>query len=160
MQETLVGMADLKTAKAPAVLTTIGLGSCVGIALYDTVNKVAGLAHAMLPDSTKISNNANVAKFVDTGTAVLLEMMLKLGAKKGLIKAKLAGGAQMFDIDAKNELMRIGDRNVEAAKKILQFMNIPIIAAQTGENFGRTIKLDAQSGALTIKTVGRGVFTI
>ncbi|PKM57166.1 MAG: chemotaxis protein CheD, partial [Firmicutes bacterium HGW-Firmicutes-3] len=58
-----VGMADLNSCKSPDVLTTLGLGSCVGIILYDPITKVSGLAHVMLPDSTQIRNNSNVAKF-------------------------------------------------------------------------------------------------
>ena len=57
-----VGMADLKTGKNPDILTTLGLGSCIGIALWDPVTKIGGLAHVMLPDSTKIRNNSNIAK--------------------------------------------------------------------------------------------------
>jgi chemotaxis protein CheD len=142
------------------VLVTIGLGSCVGIALFDNVNKIAGLAHAMLPDSAKIQNNSNTAKFVDTATTALIDEMIRLGAKKPLIKAKLAGGAQMFEVESKNEAMRIGDRNVEAAIKILREMYIPILAAQTGENFGRTVKFDASDGKMLIKTIGHGTLTI
>ena len=63
-----VGMADLKICKAPDALTTIGLGSCIGIALYDPSTKISGLAHIMLPDSKSIRNNSNIAKFADTGS--------------------------------------------------------------------------------------------
>ena len=87
-----VGMADLNTAVYPDILTTLGLGSCVGIALYDPVSRVGGLAHIMLPDSTQIKNNSNKAKFADTATVLLVEEMIKLGAVKERIIAKLAGG--------------------------------------------------------------------
>ena len=70
MSETIkVGMADLNICREPDCLTTIGLGSCVGIALYDSVTKITGLAHIMLPDSKEIRNNSNIAKFADTGIA-------------------------------------------------------------------------------------------
>ena len=62
-----VGMADLNICKAPDTITTLGLGSCIGIALLDPVTKIGGLAHIMLPDSTKMKNNSNIAKFADTG---------------------------------------------------------------------------------------------
>ena len=156
----VVGMADLKAARVPMALTTLGLGSCVGIALYDHLNKVAGLAHVMLPDSTQIQNNSNIAKFVDTATIKLLDDMLKLGAKKTLIRAKLAGGAQMFNFDSKNDSMRIGDRNVEASMRILRKLAIPIIAQETGANFGRTVELYAEDGKFVIKTIGHGTFAI
>lgn len=91
-----VGMADMNITTHPGVLTTLGLGSCIGIALYDPSTKIAGLAHIMLPDSTQIKNNSNVAKFADTATVQLLAQMVKIGANKSRVKAKLAGGAQMF----------------------------------------------------------------
>ena len=77
-----VGMADLKVCKCPDALTTLGLGSCVGVALYDPVTKVSGLLHCMLPDSTQIRNNSNVAKFADTGIDELIRQMENLGASK------------------------------------------------------------------------------
>lgn len=159
-KKVIVGMADLKAAKSPAVLTTLGLGSCVGIALYDQFSKVAGLAHCMLPDSAAIRNNSNIAKFVDTATIRLVNDMAARGARKDMIRAKLAGGAQMFNFDSTNENMRIGDRNVEAAIKILGQLRIPIIAKDVGENYGRTVELFAEDGKFVIKTIGKGVKTL
>ena len=77
-----VGMADLKTGKAPDILTTLGLGSCIGIALWDPTTKIGGLAHVMLPDSTKIRNNSNIAKFADTGIAELVRQMEAMGVPR------------------------------------------------------------------------------
>ena len=85
-----VGMADLNTACCPGVLTTLGLGSCVGICLYDPSTKISGLAHIMLPDSKQIKNNSNLAKFADTGVKVLLEEMIKIGTKRSKIMSKIA----------------------------------------------------------------------
>ena len=152
----VVGMADLNVTRNPGILTTLGLGSCVGIALYDSINKVAGLAHIMLPDSTQFSSNLIIAKFADTATLRLVNDMAKIGALRSSIKAKIAGGAQMFAFDSKNESMRIGDRNVEAVTKILRGMNIPLIGQDTGSNYGRTVELSAADGSFYIKTIGRG----
>ena len=152
----IVGMADLNVIKAPGTLTTLGLGSCVGIALYDASTKVAGLAHIMLPDSTKIQNNQNVGKFADTAIAKLIEDMTKIGASKLRLQAKIAGGAQMFAFNSKNENMRIGDRNVEATLKLLKQYNIPLIAYEVGSNFGRTVEFYADDGRMLIKTIGHG----
>lgn len=151
-----VGMADLNTCKYPDSITTLGLGSCVGIVLYDPVTKIGGLAHAMLPDSKLINNNQNIAKFVDTGLNKLLEDMIQLGAKRYKIRAKLAGGAQMFKFDTTNDLMKIGQRNAEAAKLALKELRIPLVAEDTGENYGRTIELDTATGDLLIKSIGKG----
>jgi len=152
----VVGMADLNAAKSPGVLTTLGLGSCVGIALYDPVNKIAGLAHIMLPDSTQFSNNLVVAKFADTALIRLVNDMAKIGALRGSLKAKIAGGAQMFAFNSTNESMRIGDRNVEAVIRNLKNLNIPLLGQDTGANYGRTVELSAQDGSFFIKTIGHG----
>lgn len=152
----IVGMADLNVTKSPGSLTTLGLGSCVGIALYDNMNKIAGLAHIMLPDSTQIQNNSNVAKFADTAMAKLVRDMAMLGASKNNLKAKIAGGAQMFAYNSANESMRIGDRNVEATIRLLRQYNIPLLARETGDNYGRTVELYAEDGRFVIKTIGHG----
>lgn len=152
----IVGMADLNVTKSPGILTTLGLGSCVGIALYDAQNKIAGLAHVMLPDSTQIQNHSNVAKFADTATVKLINDMVRLGARREFLKAKIAGGAQMFAFNSTNDSMRIGDRNVEATLNILRQNRIPIIGRETGDNFGRTVELYAEDGRFVIKTIGHG----
>jgi chemotaxis protein CheD len=153
-------MADLKAVKNPGVLTTLGLGSCVGIALYDTRTKVAGLAHIMLPDSKQIQNNSNIAKFADTAMVQLIKDMERLGASRMGMKAKIAGGAQMFAFNAANDNLRIGDRNVEATIQLLKQFSIPLIARETGDNYGRTVELYADDGRFVIKSVGRGVKTV
>jgi chemotaxis protein CheD len=152
-----VGMADLQASRHPCVLTTLGLGSCVGIALFDSVRKVAGLAHIMLPSSQQVTNNSNVAKFADTGIEKLVEDMVKLGANRASITAKLAGGAQMFSFSDASDIMRIGARNVASSKEKLNELKIPVIAEDTGGNYGRTIELNSGDGKLMIKTIGHGV---
>lgn len=150
-----VGMADLKVCVSPDSITTLGLGSCVGIALRDPVTKVGGLAHIMLPESSEIKNNSNVPKFADTGIQELVRQMVAKGANQGRLVAKIAGGAQMFSFQSKNDLVRIGDRNVEASKKKLQEMKIPILAEDTGKNYGRTVIFYPETGDFVIKAVGK-----
>ena len=111
-----VGMADLKTCKSPDGITTLGLGSCVGIAIRDPITKVGGLAHIMLPDSTAIANNSNKPKFADTGIELLVEKIVEEGANRARLVAKIAGGAQMFSFQNKVDMVRVGERNVEATK--------------------------------------------
>ncbi|MGN0513525.1 MAG: chemotaxis protein CheD [Lachnospiraceae bacterium] len=163
MSETIkVGMADLKVCFYPDKITTLGLGSCVGIALYDPIVRIGGLAHIMLPDSTQIRNNQNIAKFADTGIVELIRQMVAAGANRSRITAKIAGGAQMFALknDSASEMMRVGERNVEAVKKVLKEQNIAILAQDTGENFGRTVVLDTADGSYLIKAVGKPVKVI
>ena len=108
-----VGMADLKAGKAPDSIISYGLGSCVGIALYDPQTKVGGLAHIMLPDSTQARATDNSAKFADTALPVLLDQVIALGGSRNRLTAKIAGGSQMFSFAQATDVMRIGDRNVE-----------------------------------------------
>jgi chemotaxis protein CheD len=152
-----VGMADLNTTCSPGILTTLGLGSCVGICLYDTSTKISGMVHIMLPSSAQIKNNSNIAKFADTGIVKLMEDMLELGAKRSKLVSKIAGGSQMFNFNDASDIMRIGTRNVAATKETLRSLNIPIIAEDTGGSYGRTIELYSETGMLLIKTIGYGM---
>ena len=154
-----VGMADLKICRAPDALITLGLGSCVGIALRDPVTKVGGLAHIMLPDSSIMKNGTVlVPKFADTGIKELILQMIKAGAKQDRIVAKIAGGAKMFEV--KNDIMAVGDKNVAAVKTTLAYYKIPILAEDTGLNFGRTVTFYPENGNYVIKAVGKELKTI
>ncbi|MCR5776979.1 MAG: chemotaxis protein CheD [Lachnospiraceae bacterium] len=155
-----VGMADLKLCPPDEGITTLGLGSCVGVAIVDKVSRQGGLAHVMLPDSTTIRNNTNVAKFADTGVAELVRQMEAAGAKRSRMVAKIAGGAQMFSFQNNSSLVKVGERNVEAVKKKLKELGIPILAEDTGLNFGRTVEFFPKTGDYVIKAVGKPPKTI
>ena len=151
-----VGMADYKTGRNPDSLISYGLGSCVGIALFDSINKIGGLAHIMLPDSTQARNAENPAKFANTALPLMLDEMLKMGAVKSRITAKIAGGAQMFTFANATDVMRVGERNSEAVRTILKNMDIRIIADDTGGNYGRTVELKLDNGIYRVKTIAKG----
>lgn len=155
-----VGMADLNICHAPDAITTLGLGSCVGVALYDKTTKIAGLVHVMLPDSTQVRQNQNLAKFADTGIDLLIKNMVANGAGRSRLTAKIAGGAQMFSFSGNTEMLRVGERNVEAVKKKLRELGIRILAEDTGLNYGRTVEFYPESGDFVIKSVGKPVKTI
>lgn len=151
-----VGMADLKTCVSPDGLTTLGLGSCIGIAIRDPITKIGGLAHIMLPDSTAIRNaGQNIAKFADTGIVELVRQMEKRGAVRARMTAKIAGGATMFSFQGKSDLVQVGQRNAEASIKALKALNIPILAQDTGKNYGRTVIFFPETGDYIIRAVGR-----
>lgn len=151
-----VGMADLNIVRSPGIITTLGLGSCVAVVMYDGRIKVAGMAHVMLPDSKTIKSNQNKAKFADTALEELLGIMLREGAEKRNLIAKLAGGAQMFDFDNMDDVFNVGKRNIQACKEFLINNGIPIIAEDTGNNYGRTVEFNAGDGTFKIKTIGKG----
>ena len=153
-----VGMADMNVCVAPDAITTLGLGSCVGVVIYDEVKQVAGLVNVMLPDSSlSRGGQLTVAKFADTGVPALIDAMKLKGANAVKLKAKIAGGAQMFKFTSNQDSMRIGPRNVEAVKNQLRKFGIPIVSEDTGGNSGRTIEFNPQTSKLQIRTVNQGV---
>jgi chemotaxis protein CheD len=156
-KEVKVGIGDLNVVLPPDKLITLGLGSCVGIAIIDSINKIAGLAHIMLPDSTSFTNQNNPMKFADLAIPILIKKMEAAGANRRIIKAKIAGGASMFSFPDKNPLMDIGGRNGVAVKEVLQKMNVPVISEDLGGNSGRTMIVEAVNGKVFIKTVGKGI---
>ncbi len=154
----LVGMADSAVAKKPEKITTLGLGSCVGISLYDKSTGVGGMVHIMLPSIEQARSKENIAKFADTGIPALIDSMVDLGAYKHRTTAKIAGGASMFSFNSNTQL-NIGERNVIATTETLKELKIPIIAQDTGLNYGRTIILDTENGELTVKSAIKGIKT-
>lgn len=161
VQVVKVGIAELDVVKVPNLIRTSGLGSCVGAVIYDLQNGLAGLVHVMLPDSTLAKTGMiNEAKYADTAIGVLIEQLLKKGAYRHHLKAKIAGGAQMFQFASSNDLMRIGPRNVEAVKQELKKNGIPLIAEDVGGNNGRTIEFNPKTGVLQIRTVNRGIMEL
>ncbi|PKM89943.1 MAG: chemotaxis protein CheD [Firmicutes bacterium HGW-Firmicutes-12] len=155
-----VGMAEMQTALNPDRLITIGLGSCVGVCLWDPISKIGGMVHVMLPDSTQGRNVQNKAKYADSGIIQLIEYMTKLGSRKTRIIAKIAGGAQMFNFSQKNEILRIGERNVQAVKKVLNAEGIRITAEDTGGTYGRTIVFSTIDAQLLIRSVNKNTITL
>jgi len=156
-----VGMADLNSATPPQTIRTSGLGSCVGVIIYDEKAEVSGMAHVMLPDSSFARSGVlNRAKYADTAIEDLIKKIDILGASKYRLKAKIAGGAQMFKFTSNSEAMRIGPRNVEAVKKTLKELKIPIVHEDVGGSSGRTIEFDPATAILEIRTVNKGVVQV
>ncbi|MCK1992455.1 chemotaxis protein CheD [Peribacillus muralis] len=156
-----VGIADMNMIRPPHSIRTSGLGSCVGVVIYDEKKGIAGLAHVMLPDSSLAkSGQINVAKFADTAVKELVHLLVKEGARMPFLKAKLAGGAQMFQFASGGDLMRIGPRNVDAVRKELSELHIHIIAEDVGGNSGRTIQFNLDDCLLNIRTVNKGTKNI
>jgi chemotaxis protein CheD len=158
--EIKVGIADLNVAYSPDKLITVGLGSCVGIAIYDKSLALGGLAHIMLPDSSQFNKVTNEIKFADLAIPILVRDMIKKGAKLRNMRAKIAGGASMFNFADKSIIMDIGNRNGIAVRNALKVLSIPIIAEDIGGNKGRTLIFDTNSGVLSIRTVGMGITEI
>ena len=154
-----VGIADLNVTASPGAIATYALGSCVGICLYDPDRKIAGLAHIMLPWSKDAgSHSDNMRRYADTGITELIQKMCSIGASSSRIYAKIAGGAQMFKTTSC--VFNIGDRNVEAVKKVLETYRIRILAEETGQNFGRTVFFYAEDGIMEVRAATKQIIRV
>lgn len=154
--EIRVGIADAKIISAPDSIMTIGLGSCVGIALYDTVKKITALIHIMLPDSHAFKKVTNPYKFADLAIPLILEEMIKRGCAKRNLVAKIAGGASMFKFSEKSINSDIGNRNIEAVKKAITREGITVASEDVGGSKGRSMFVESETGRVLIRIVGEG----
>ena len=154
----IVGISDYKLERNPNVIATYALGSCVGICLYDKFAKVGGLSHIMLPESSMFSRNEiNRMKFADTAVVDLVQALIRIGADRKRLTAKIAGGAKMFEVQPGSPMGTIGERNINSVKNILYSLKIPIIGEDTGLNYGRTVYFDLETGIMKVQVLSRNI---
>ena len=150
--ETMVRMGELAISGEPGhVLVSLGLGSCIGLALLDRRLGKAGLAHVVLPQSQG-HGAENPLKFADHAVPELIRRLVGIGGRRGLLEAVLVGGASMFATTSAS--LEVGQRNEAAVRELLAKLGIPVIATATGGNRGRTIRMDVASGAVTVREAG------
>ncbi len=154
-QQIRVRVADCAVASGDAVITTLGLGSCVAITVYDARARVGGLAHILLPNESMSRDRANRAKFPATAVPLLLEEMRKQGAHGPYI-GKLVGGASMFGALLPIGGVNMGQRNVEAARRALVDAGVTIVAQDTGGGYGRSVFFHVADGRLLVKSLAQG----
>lgn len=152
-----VGMADVVLVKHPGKMVSLGLGSCIGLVIYDEASKVAAMAHIMLPESRGGKGEEKPGKFADTAVPILIDMVTKAGGKKERLKAKMAGGSQMFNVPgSKSGFLAVGSRNAEETEKHLKQSGIKLVASDTGGNRGRSVEFSTDDWILVVKTLGTG----
>lgn len=152
-EDIAVGVADMRVCSDGRTLVSSALGSCVGIAMHDPTRQIGGLAHIMLPAQIQTNGAHPVGKFADLAIPALIEEMVVAGAARTRLVAKIAGGAEMF---GDSGVISIGERNVLAAKSLLQEAGIKVISADTGGHHARTVQFDTSTGILTIRSVRFG----
>jgi chemotaxis protein CheD len=153
MPETMVRMGELAASAGSAdVLVSLGLGSCIGLALVDRRTGVAGLAHVVLPASEGHSAGQNPLKFADHAVPELINRVVKLGGRKVKLEAVLVGGASMFAVSS--GALEVGQRNEAAVRAQLKTHRIPVIAHETGGNRGRTIRVYLADMRITVREAG------
>jgi len=148
MDQKIVGIAELAVCRAPQQLACLGLGSCVAAIVYDPVAKIGGMVHVLLPH---LPNNGKEEKYADSGVRKLVKEMLRKGARKQNLRAKLVGGAQMFK-NMELSTSDIGRDNHLSAAKVLHELGIPVVASDVGGSRGRSAYLDTANGRVTVKT--------
>ena len=153
MEEVLVNIGEIKVLTQEGRLVAVGLGSCVGLILYDALAKVGGMAHVFLPTNRKGGDNPHPGKFADTAVAAMVEQMTALGAQKRRLKAKMAGGSQLFSFGA--SVMDGGRQNVEALQRELQTAGIPLVASDVLGSRGRKLIFDVGTGQVLVFVIGQ-----
>ena len=154
--EIRVKVADYAVARGPEVIATIGLGSCVAIALYDRDTRIGALAHILLPNQSLSRETGNPAKFPDTIVPVMLEEMRALGTRNARVCAKIAGGASMFGQLVNATGINIGERNLVATREALAASGVPIVAEDTGLDYGRSVFFHLADGRLEVRSLKKG----
>lgn len=149
-----VGLGELVVSHDPEdVLVAYGLGSCVGIGMYNPITRTGGLLHAVLPEMFN-SNNDSATKFVNTGIPILFDKLNINGTDPQKIHIYMAGGANMLINTQIGTTFDIGTRNVTAALQIFEKMKLKLINSEVGGNNGRTVRMYISSGRMTVRVIG------
>jgi chemotaxis protein CheD len=148
----MVRMGELAISNSEGdVLTSLGLGSCIGLAVVDRRAGAAGLAHIVLPATAGAPASGTVNKFADQAVPALLDGLIGLGASRIFMQAFLVGGASMF---AAVSALDVGARNATAVRELLAARRVPVVAEEVGGSKGRTIRVDVSAGAVSVKEAG------
>jgi len=153
-----VGLGELKAGtRTDQVLVCYGLGSCIGLTLYDSVARVGVMVHVVLPESSlSRGQNLQPGKFADTAVPAAVAEALRVGALKSRLVARIAGGARMLNVVGAGSKLDIGSRNIEGVRAALVEHGLRLAADDTGGTYGRTLQLFVRTGRLLVSTVGRG----
>jgi chemotaxis protein CheD len=149
--ETMVRMGELAISDTPGdVLVSLGLGSCIGLALVDKRAGVAGLAHIVLPETTGSPKPEAMNKFADHAVPALVDGMVERGASRVFMQAALVGGASMFAAAG----LEVGQRNAVAVRELVAERRLNVVAEAVGGSRGRTVKVDVASGTVSVREAG------
>ncbi|MGV3615091.1 MAG: chemotaxis protein CheD [Fimbriimonas sp.] len=153
---TLVGMAELHVLRNGGQLACLGLGSCIGLCMFDPEIQVGGMVHVMLPEAYPGKPVDKPGKFADTGVLQLLRLMERAGANRNRIVVAYAGGAQVFSFGNGESRLDIGARNAVAVQAQLQALGMRPRALDVGGNLGRTVTFALDTGQIRVRTVSQG----
>lgn len=151
----VVGLGQYAVVQGRGTLASYGLGSCVALVLYDAEAQVGGLVHVVLPSGQLSRDRSNPARFAETAVPLLVGEMLKAGAVRGRMRARLVGGASMFAALTPAGAVQMGHRNVGACRTALQQAGVALAAEAVGGEIGRSLWFDVATGTVTVRSVGR-----
>ena len=153
---TSIGLGEMSVVqRSDGLLVARGLGSCIGIAVYEPRVHVALLAHVMLPGPAPAQvPDDQPARFADQAVRSLIDSMGKLGGRVRDCVIKLAGGAQVIRLGNREDRLQVGRRNIEAVLQALEANGLRSVAQDVGGNMGRTMTLYAATGVTTVRLVG------
>lgn len=152
---TFVKVAQSAVGGPDDTLVTLGLGSCVAILLHDAEARVGGLAHILLPEPALSRDQGNASKFATTAVPALVKEMARMGARPGRLRAKLVGGAAMFQTLMVPGSLNMGARNINASRQALEAAGIPVVAEDVGGDYGRSVRFYVGAGKTTVSSVGK-----
>jgi chemotaxis protein CheD len=145
-QMAMIGIGEYRVGSFP--MMTIGLGSCIGLTMYDPNIRLGAMVHIMLPESSGRMDRPG--KYVDTAVPLLVKELVALGCKNRSIIAKIAGGASMFEYFGTN--LNIGERNAAKIRILLKEHNIQLGAEDVGGKVGRSVTfLPSNDGKVSIR---------
>ena len=145
-----VCIAQARIDQAPTVLKAYGLGSCVAVGLYDPETGLGGLGHMLLPDRPIKNPLGSESKYVDAGICQIVDELIRAGANRDTMIAKITGGANMFETSYQTLINSIGARNAKSARRTLDVLGIPIVGEEVGGNRGRTVEFDLATGKMLV----------
>jgi len=149
-----VGLGRWAVRQGVGALACLGLGSCVAVILDDREGKVGGIAHVVLPTPSLSRDHSNPARFAETAVPMLLEEMLRGGAARARLTARLVGGASLFSSLAPAGAVQIGQRNVNASRSALEQAGVRIVREAVGGELGRSVWFAVDSGLVLVRSVG------
>lgn len=152
---TFVKVAQAAVGGPDDTLVTLGLGSCVAILLHDAEARVGGLAHVLLPEPALSRDQGNASKFATTAVPALVQEMARMGARPGRLKARLVGGAAMFQTLMVPGSLNMGARNIIASRQALEDAGIPVVGEEVGGDYGRSVRFFVGAGRTTVSSVGK-----
>ncbi|MCC6771281.1 MAG: chemotaxis protein CheD [Gemmatimonadaceae bacterium] len=159
LPEVHVNVGDASALRERGVLSSIGLGSCVALVLYDRETRIGGLAHILLPHEALSRTPGKPSRYSTTALPHLLTLMRTLGP---VVRptARLVGGASMFANLLSGGGINMGERNIVATRRTLEVAGIPLVGEEVGEDYGRSAFLDLASGELRVTSIRHAARTV